>query len=398
MLVLALVVLIAGFLVGAGLITLGTQSRLAGLNQVNDMSARLAADAGVDRAVQEINNAVAAKTWSAGVLPSASQALLPLTRASYSVSTQYDAAGGYQILSVGTAGNRTRRVQTILRLKGLFDNAIQCRNNIALKNGTVIDTIDSMVSLNPDDCTEKAIIGTNSTEASSIVLNNEVVIDGDVVVGVGGDTTTVIKDLGATFDQSYALSSAVEFPPVTAPSFTGPGTLIEVKSGQKTIGPGGDYPAAGWYSGIKLSQGTSLRVIGPSTVCVAGAVSMGQNSEIIVDSANNAALTVYLSGNWISGNGSGINNASQTPSKFQLYGTGSAGQQIDLKAKSDLYGVIYAPDAALTVFSGGNIYGSFVANDFELKNPANFYYDASLKNVSVTHEGARFVISRWNEQ
>lgn len=125
---------------------------------------------------------------------------------------------------------------------------------------------------------------------------------------------------------------------------------------------------------------------------------MGQNSEILLDPAYNASLTVYLDGNWISDNNSGINNAIQIPSRFKLYGTGPIGQKIDLKAKTDAFGVIYAPNADLTVYSGGNIYGSFVANNFELKSPANFYYDAALKTVSVTDEGARFVISRWNEE
>ena len=95
---------------------------------------------------------------------------------------------------------------------------------------------------------------------------------------------------------------------------------------------------------------------------------------------------------------SSINNETNRPSNFKLYGTGPLGQDIDLKAKSDLHGVIYAPDADLTVFSGGDIYGSFVTNNFELKNPANFLYDVSLRTVSVYDEGARFVISRWSEQ
>jgi hypothetical protein len=397
-LVLVLVLVIVSFIIGTNLLLLGTHSRITSIDQLQDMSARSAADAGLERAVQEINNAVISKTWSAGTLPSASQVLLPYSNAVYSVTSTYDGTDGYQIVSVGTDRNRTRTVRTALRLKGLFDNAIQCRNNITLKGGTVIDTIDSSISLNPDDCDEKAIIGTNSTEASSIVLNNNVAVDGDVVVGVGGDTSTVIKDLGAAYDQSYALSSSVEFPDVTPPAMWGPDTKIEVKTGEKTIGPGGDYPAVGRFSQLDLSNGTRLRVTGNCTLYLTGNVRMDQNSEIIVEASNNAALTIYLDGSWVSGNGSGINNASQVPSRFRLYGTGPAGQKIDLKAKSALYGVIYAPDADLTVYSGGDIYGSFVSNNFELKNPANFFYDAYLKTVTVADEGARFVINRWSEQ
>ncbi|MHC4385532.1 MAG: DUF7305 domain-containing protein, partial [Planctomycetota bacterium] len=330
--------------------------------------------------------------------PYVSNAALPFSDSIYSVKTAYDATGGYRIVSVGSDRNRTRTINATLRLKGLFENAIQCRDSITLKSGTVVDTIDSTISMDPADCDEKAVIGTSSIEDDRIILNNGVVVDGDVVVGVGGDTSTVIKDLGATIDRSYSLSSAVEFPTVSPPSLFGPDTEIAIKNGEKTIGPGGDYPATGRFSEIGMKNGTTLRVIGDCTLYVTGDIGMGQNSEIILDASKNAKLTIYLDGDWASDNDSGINNETSIPSTFKLYGTGPLGQAIDIKAKGEFYGVIYAPDADLTVFSGGDIYGSFVTNNFELKNPAEFLYDASLKTISVYDEGVRFVINRWNER
>lgn len=399
-LVLVLLVVLISMIIGTGLMALGTQARIAAINQVQDMMARSAADAGLERAVQEINNAVMAKTWSAGVEPYVSNAILPYSDSIYSVKTEYDATDGYQITSVGTDRNRTRSVTATLRLKGLFENAIQCRDTITLKAGTVVDTIDSSISMDPADCDEKTIIGTNSTEPDSVILNMGVVVNGDVVVGVGGDTSTVIKDLGAAIDRSYSLSTSIEFPPVSPPSIFGPDTSISINTvgAEKTIGTGGDFPATGRFSGIKLINGSILRVISDCTLYITGDVDMGQNSAILLDASKNAKLTIYLDGDWVSDNNSGINNETSKPSTFALYGTGPAGQEIDIKAKGEFYGVIYAPDADLTMFSGGDIYGSFITNDFELKNPASFFYDASLKIISVTEEGARFVINRWHEQ
>ncbi|MHC4257103.1 MAG: DUF7305 domain-containing protein [Planctomycetota bacterium] len=229
------------------------------------------------------------------------------------------------------------------------------------------------------------------------ILNWGVVVDGDVVVGVGGDTSTVIKDLGATMDSSYPMSTSVEFPAISAPSLFGPDTSIGIKKNEKTIGPGGDFPATGRFNNIKMSQGTTLRVIGDCTLYITGDVTMGQNSEILLDASKNAKLTIYLDGDWNSDNNSGINNETTATNTFSLYGTGPVGQAIDIKAKGEFYGVIYAPDANLTMYSGGNIYGSFVTNNFELKNPAEFFYDASLRTITVDQEGARFVINRWKE-
>ena len=396
-LVLVVLVVLISFIIGTGLLALGTQSRISSVNQVQDMKARSAADAGMERALQEINNAVRAKTWSESVTPYVNNAALPFSDSVYSIKTHYDTTDGYQVVSVGTDRDYTRSVSATLGLRGLFDNAIQCRDNIILKAGTVVDTIDSTISMDPADCDEKAIIGTNSTDPDSIILNMDVVVDGDVVVGVGGDTSTVIKDLGATMDSSYPMSTSVEFPAISAPSLFGPDTSIGIKKNEKTIGPGGDFPATGRFNNIKMSQGTTLRVIGDCTLYITGDVTMGQNSEILLDASKNAKLTIYLDGDWNSDNNSGINNETTTTNTFALYGTGPVGQAIDIKAKGEFYGVIYAPDADLTMYSGGNIYGSFVTNNFELKNPAEFLYDASLRTISVQDEGARFVINRWKE-
>jgi len=405
-LVLVLLVVLVSLITGTGLLALGTQSRVSAINQVQDMMSRSAADAGLERAVQEINNAVFAKTWSDSVLPTVSDAALPHSDSVYSVTTQCNATGyitdtiDYRLTSIGTNRNRVRTINATLRLAGLFENAIQCRDGIILKSGTVIGTIDSDISLDPDDCDDKAIIGTNSIEPDKVILNNGVVVEGDVVVGVGGDTNTVIKDLGATVDQRYTLTAEAEFPEVLPPSLIGPDTsiLINTVGDEKTIGPGGDFPATGRFSGIKLKNSSILRVIGDCTLYITGDVDMGQDSEIIIDNSANAKLTIYLDGDWVSDNNSGVNNETLDPSTFELYGTGPLGQTLDIKAKGEFYGVVYAPNADLTIFAGGDVYGSFVTNNFELKSSGNFLYDVSLRTISVLDEGARFVIDRWNEQ
>ncbi len=397
-LVLIVFVVLVSLIIGTGLMALGTQVRVSAIDKVEDMMARSAADAGVEFSIQQINNTVADKTWSESVLPTIEDFPLSETKSVFSVKTEYDPITGYLVQSRGTNNNRTRNIQAVLRLKGLFEMAIQTREGIILKSGTSILTIDSNISLDPADTDEKAIIGTVSTNSNSIVLNSGVMVDGDVVVGVDGDTGTIIKDLGATVDEKYALPSEVEFIPVYPPAYIAPDVPIEVATGEKTIGAGGDYPVIGRFSGIKLKQGTTLRIIDDCTLYITGDVDMGQDSEIILDAGKNASLIIYLDGNWIADNSSGVNNATGIPSNFFLYGTGGPGQILNLKAKSEMFGSIYAPNADLTIYSGGDIYGAFVSRNFELKNPANFYYDVALREVSVLDEGVRYVINRWNEQ
>jgi hypothetical protein len=396
-LIFVMVIVLVTMALGTGMLTLGTQSRMTANRQTQDISARSAADAGMELAVQQINNAVTAKTWQPTLKPAFVNVPIADTDSSFSVTTAYDAAEGYHIQSTGTCRNRLRTVESVLRLQGLFENAVLCKDTLSLKSGTVIQCIDSRISMNPADTNEKVVIGTNSTADDSVILNNNVIVNGDIVVGVGGDLNTVIKDQGATTGDRYALPQTVDFPTVNPPLLWGPDTPIEVKNGEKTIGVGGDYPATGRFSGINMKQGTRLIVAGSCVLYITGNVTMGQSSEIYLDPAKNSSLKIYLKGNWSSDNNSGINNGNRLPNTFTLYGTGAAGQKIDVKAKSDFYGTIYAPNADVTIFSGGDLYGAFTSKSFELKNPAKFYYDTALRDVNVYDDGVRFVVSRWNE-
>lgn len=396
-LILVVVIALVTMALGAGMLTLGTQSRMTAIRATDDISARAAADAGLDLAVRQINNAVASKTWLPLLRPHFEDVELEGSNSTFSVRTTWDPGNGYRLQSTGTCSSRQRTVETALRLKGPFESAVLCRDTLSLKSGTIVQCIDSRISMNPDDTDEDVVIGTNSTSNDMVILNNGVVVDGDIVVGVGGNVNTVIKDLGATTGDRYAMPEDVDFPPINPPKLLGPDWPITVNNGERTIGFGGQYPAIGRFSGMNLKQGTRLKVVGPCILYITGNVSMGQDSEIILDKASNSSLKIYLDGNWSSDNNSGINNSTLSAEKFTLYGTGGANQQINLKAKSDFYGAIYAPDADVTVFSGGDLYGSFAAENFELKNPANFYYDIALREVHVYDEGAHFVVSRWSE-
>ena len=72
-------------------------------------------------------------------------------------------------------------------------------------------------------------------------------------------------------------------------------------------------------------------------------------------------------------------------------------QKIDIKNSSDLYGVVYAPNAEMTVHNNVDAYGSFIVNTFELKNGGQVYYDEALKQVNEDDPLVHFTITRWEE-
>ena len=70
---------------------------------------------------------------------------------------------------------------------------------------------------------------------------------------------------------------------------------------------------------------------------------------------------------------------------------------MDLKAKSDLYAAIYAPDAVINLFNSGTFTGAIVGNSFYMKNSGVFIYDTSLAYGFIDDPAAVFDLVRWWE-
>jgi hypothetical protein len=281
-----------------------------------------------------------------------------------------------------------------LVLNGLFEHAIFMKNELILKPGMLVDGYNSLDASDTDTDVE---IGTTSTSPDQIILNSGVVVDGDVIIGVDGDLGAVIKDLGATTGYRYAVTEEPPFPEVTPPSLTDMGSGIILNDTSLTIGPAD----SGRYWEITLTSGSTPAVLeiagGDVVLHVTGDIWLGNSCEILINS--DSSLTLYVDGDFTCGNDGGIGylGPPEEPKRLHVYATGEGEQHFDLKAKSDWSGIVYAPDAEVIIRAQGDVYGAFVAGDFEFKAGGNLYYDEDLRNVSVDDEGVRFVVKRWQE-
>jgi hypothetical protein len=389
---LVLVAVIILLTLGTGLLSIGLNGRILSMRDASDITARSAADAGLTKALFDMNQKILVQPWNDSVLPLAKQTSLANCDATYSYMVTTNLAGEYVITSVGQSGNTAKMVEATIGLKGLFDNAILTKNSLILKSGT---TIDGYNSNDPTDTDTYVKIGTQSTNNSSVVLNNGVIANGDVLVGRGGNPNTVIKDLGATVNGDKRAATQNEpLPKVTAPALTNKGTSIsQKKQGTISITPADN----GIYQQIDLQKG-NIEVSGGDVVLhISGNISLGNSCQIIVK--NNATLTVYVDGNIVSNEGSSIHTEAppEEAATIKLYATGTGTQSLDVKAKNQWTGVIYAPNSNVTLYANGDAYGSIVANSFEYKHGGNFNYDEALRDVMIGDLGTRFVVTRWNE-
>jgi len=409
---------------GVGLLALGRTARIISIRTAADVGARGAADAGLTKAIWVMNKRLKSGKWDDGRLPVEYRSELPNSDATYSYIVVkpghdwgYEVPGGwrperlagisaeegdYLVISEGRYRGARRVVYGTVGLRGCGEAGVLVREKLVLKADTRVDGRDSRDPNNrdPDVLVE---IGTLSTAADHIVLNRGVVVDGNVLVGVGGDVETVIKDLGAKTGLRYALPEDPELPPINPWD-------LDLPNNEKPIEVKGDDPIrfteahSGRYTGISLKQtgvgepGILEIASGDVVLHITGDINLGTRCEIVIEKG--ATLNLYVDGNIKCNNDSGFNNQGAPPD-LKLWGkwpSRGTEQEFQLNAKSKYFGQLYAPGARVTVMAKGDLYGAFTAKSFEMKSSGNLFYDGALSDVDPDEEGVRFVLKRWRER
>jgi len=391
-LALMLIALVMSFVMGVGLLRLGLQSRVYGARTSADIAARCAADAAMTKAVFEMNEKLKVQPWDDSVLPQATDKTLLNCDEIFSYTVTGDVNSGYIIESIGKSGQAERRASSTLRLQTPFEYAVFALQSIYMENGTVVD----WYNYDADD--RNLQIGTNSTEPGSIIIKSGATVNGDVVVGVGGNPDVVIDAAWATITgRTYAATGNYEFPPVIVPEqlqqSTSQGAIKNIKK-DMTI------TCSGKYDEINLGNGEVITINGQVTLYITGDIIIKNSARIEVVDANtnpDAYLILYLGGNVEVKYNGAINNLTEEAKKIKIYGLDGC-QSIHLKNSTTFYGTIYAPNANVTFDNSADAFGSVAAKVFEQKNSAAFHYDASLRDASADDGGLCFVVEQWQEE
>lgn len=423
---LAVIIVLVLSMIGVGLIQLGQNARIQVVNNIAVLSARQAADAGMEHAINYIisewNTATDKDAWLAdwndpdGLLVGHTLAA-PITLSDTFGNAEFDYTinkgtreRGFQITSTGTAAGASRIVYASVVLKSsLF--GIGAKEDIYIWPNWIIGTV-------PDD--GDFAIQTNSIESAAITLKPNLVIPGDVVVGPGGDINVSIDYRPNKVDidgETRASEDYIDFPPVYVPEY-----LSNLEFTEPNI-DAEDPTKAYIYNNIKLDNlefGTgvlqnteTLYIQGDVEIFVDGETYLNPDSNITV--LEGSSMILYLGGNMLVMPGSSINYGLTPPESdeeiiiaaesISIIGTVAADgtancTYIEFRPHNDFYGVIYAPDAFLKVAPDGDIYGAIVGGmEIELLPGGTFMYIPSLidlPNVEVLYMGVKH--GSWYEE
>ena len=366
---LALLVVIIFVVMGTGLLSLGLHGRMLASRTAAEIAARCAADAGLTKAVFEMNEKMKVRPWDDNTLPQETDATLAPSDATFTYTITSNPDYIYHVDVTGRAGRETKNVSCTLTLIGLFRNAVYAQNSIVLENGYLVDAYSSE---------QGPYGGVNALQPTTIAT---------------GDPNAVAMGSGVVYGD-FLVDYGRELPAITAPTeppFDVSMGSIDTNEVDIYFGPAD----SGQYDYIKLSK-AKLTIDGDVTLYVTGDFDGRQYSavEILPDSY----LTLYVGGNMNFRNTSSVNALTQEPTKCQVFGVGEEGQQFLFEQSAVFYGTIYAPDADITLNNAAELYGAIICNNSEIANTAELHFDATLLQTSVSDVGAEFIVQHWREE
>ncbi|MHC4113522.1 MAG: hypothetical protein ACYSUY_20805, partial [Planctomycetota bacterium] len=306
-------------IIGVGVLSVGMHQRTMSVRTSSEITARCTADAGMTKALAEMNKMLNLKTLNDNSLPSAAYEPLPNCDSTYSYNvskiTLADGNDLYKIHSTGKSSQIRKTVNCTLEMKGIFEYAIYVAENLTLRSGTTI----SAYNQGADD--PPLQIGTNSTDSGAVTCKTGVTIDGDIIIGPGGDPDTVINNTTEATITGETYPSLIKN---KTPNINVPQTLLDMAS-SGAIDSSATLSSSAKYDNINLTGASGdpnkidkVTIDGSVKIYITGDLRLGNGDEVEIQP--DASLVVFLGGNLYVDNSGGINNLTKDPKKLKIYG------------------------------------------------------------------------------
>jgi hypothetical protein len=283
-----------------------------------------------------------------------------------------------RLVALGMVGAGRAAVDAVVRLESptwrkysLFSN-----QSADLKGQFFLDSYDSRLGTyasqvpgGADHANANAAVGSNA----NIDIGNASKIYGDLKPGPTG---TAITGSSTVSGSTAPSTGTVTLEPVVAPSLPAGGALVV--NGTLTLPPGNHR-----FTSLSMSNGSLLRVPGPSTIVVDGTVNIAPHATVQV--ASSGEVQFYAGGNVTMGTKAGIETPSQDALAFTMYLTGGAGQTAVFRPHGDFYGTVYGANAEIQLGNDLVVFGAVAGNRIFCQNPkVKVHWDEALADVMGT--------------
>ena len=309
---------------------------------------------------------------------------------------------GYVTVAIN-GGTIKRTIKATTTQLGLVNVGIGAISNILFNgNGIATDSFNShSTNLSTGGLYDSSKTSTNGSVASKaglVDLGNHT-IQGSLFLGPQASFAT-----NGTVTGSVNYDANVDFPDVALPAdaknwIIAPLTTVVTvgKNGKSTSTSVYDFTTSGNYNlkdasypiiveaGVKVNLNVTSSSFAPSSLQIHGGTTNSGTAKLYF----NGPTSVSMAGNTAI-------DASNRPENLWYFGLPSL-TSVTYSGTSTFVGVLYAPEAVLTLNGGGNnigIVGAAIAKQITMNGHYNFHYDESLATNSLVRG---FVVNSWQE-
>ena len=286
----------------------------------------------------------------------------------------------------------TRELQAAGAIAPTFVNALAATTghvSFQASGASLVDSYSSALGAYVAPGGYSAVVASGSTSTSGIVLNSGTVVQG-YAVGTNASSfsytggSSIIGSGGPTgVDPSRTIMNPGPYQPqFTEKASANPTTHFDI-TGSAILGNSA-FPTEYILSNITLAAGSTLFIQGPVILDVRNSVTMA--GTILIDSvavggANvsleirllNPATTMSITGT--------VTNTPLDPKRLAIIGTNPTATPTAplILGCPQFCGVVYLPNAALSVTGNPTLFGSIVAQSITFAGTPQFHYDTSLQ-------------------
>lgn len=295
--------------------------------------------------------------------------------------------------------NSLQRQVKVTLASGFFTSSAYVKTTISLSNTALTDSYDSSKGLYnvAGNIGSNGDIGSLSTVAAAISLNNSASVKGDV--SVAGSAATGIQVSGsATITGVRSSGVTGSLPSVTVPT---PPSGSWTNSPYTTLtGTSTGNLSTGYYraTSLTLRNSAKLNINGDVKLYVTGNINLINTTQVNINSGGK--LTLYVDGTITTRNSAILNNVTKIPSNFMVYSRYSGNNGINFVNSATMYGVVYAPDTNIVYGNSYETFGALIAKSIVLANSSKIHYDEALKDLSLpfsTTTASSYSIKTWQE-
>ncbi|MDQ7824707.1 MAG: hypothetical protein RDV48_18040 [Candidatus Eremiobacteraeota bacterium] len=305
--------------------------------------------------------------------------------------SQGNVNGAWNSTSKKYDGGQTVKVATMIKAPvpnndSAWNYAVFCNGFFNVSGGGKFETgsynsITGSPSYSTPNDTSGGDVGTNSIAAAIIALgsSNFFSIGGNVSLPPGADSSTAVTN-SSKIDGTIIIRTSVISIPIVADFVTAISPVSDVSGGSKksymTITPG-------YYGSLENGYYT----LSPGDYSFSN-INLG-NGAIALSSTTNR-VRIYVRGTASTsdididfGNGE-INNSSFKSGLLLIYG-GTNVTKVNIQGNAEAALGLYTPNATIDYQGTGELYGSFICNNFTLSGGGhgNIFHDAALNQTSV---------------